>query len=612
LSSPRAITESLLSLGKTSRLQQNYQRALEYYQEAAKKSPSSDFIIQSQLSQLEIFVEQKELSTTKELIPQIQQTLTELPPSRTAVYSRITLGRILLKQETKENSYSSLIAKELATAIQLSQKLEDKRAESHGMGILGNLYEQNKRYQEARELTEKALLISQGNNAPDLSYQWQWQLGRILKIQGDKKGAIAAYTQSVKTLKSLRTDLVAISSDVQFSFKESVEPVYRELVGLLLQPKASQEELKQARDVIESLQLAELDNFFRNACLDAKPVPIDQLDQTSAIFYNIILQDRLEVIVALPEQPLRHYSTTLSQSEIESNLEELRATLASPRERVFNKKRLNLSRKVYNWLIYPIAEELKKNNIKNLVFISDGALRNIPFSILHDGKQYLIENYSIAIAPSLQLIDPKALVRKQIQILGGGISEARQGFPALPNVITELERIQSQIPSSILLRNESFTDSKLEQQVKESSYQVVHLATHGEFSSQAIGTFVLTWNDRLNVDQLNNILRSDKKQIRPIELLVLSACRTAAGDKKAALGLAGMAVRAGARSTIASLWYVNDEATTLLMSKFYEQLSNNKITKSEALRNAQLAVLSNKSFSHPYYWSAFVLLGNWL
>ncbi|MBD2292777.1 CHAT domain-containing protein [Anabaena sphaerica FACHB-251] len=619
LSSPTATTQALLSLGKTSTSQgNNTQKSLAYFQQVIETSPSSDFRIQGQLNQLELLLNNEQLSLAKQLIPQIQNSLTELPPTRTAVYSRISLARILLKLPP-ENYSPSWLSNELATAIKIAHKLEDKRGESYATGTLGNLYEKNQRYQEARELTEKALLISQSNNAPELSYQWQWQLGRIITAKAgttkaDRESAIAAYTQSVKTLKSIRTDIVAISSDAQFDFRERVEPVYRELVELLLEDSPSQEELKQAREVIESLQLAELDNFFRNACLDAKPVQIDQIDRTSAIFYTIVLKDRLEVIVALPDQTLYHHSEQLSQSEIEDHIEELRVKLARRSEIVFQKQMLGLSQKVYNWLIKPAEEKLQANKVKNLVFISDGLLRNIPMSVLYDGKQYLIEKYSIANAPSLQLIDPKALVREQIQVLGGGLSEARFGFPALPNVVSELERIKAQVPSSLLLKNDAFTDKQLEQKVNQNPYQVVHLATHGEFSSKAEDTFVLTWNEKLNVDDLNNLLRSDQKQIRPIELLVLSACKTAAGDKRATLGLAGMAVRAGARSTLASLWYVDDEATALLMTKFYQELSNNKHTKAEILRNAQLAILRDKNtkFSHPYYWSAFVLVGNWL
>ncbi len=145
----------------------------------------------------------------------------------------------------------------------------------------------------------------------------------------------------------------------------------------------------------------------------------------------------------------------------------------------------------------------------------------------------------------------------------------------------------------------------------ETPFRVVHLATHGQFSSNAEDTFVLTWDDRINIDELSLLLRGDSKQLRPIDLLVLSACETATGDRLAALGLAGIAVRAGARSTIASLWAVSDEATVTLMTNFYQELSQGNVTKAEALRRAQISVLNQEKFSHPFYWSAFILVGNW-
>ncbi|HBY76636.1 MAG TPA: hypothetical protein DEG47_06450 [Cyanobacteria bacterium UBA11148] len=626
LQSPEAVATTLLSLGNTTRSQQQPETALDFYQRAAEMSPLISLQVQAQLNQLSLLIDQDQESKAKAIIPIIESLLTELPPSQTAVYAQINLARSKIKLENRRatefatrptSDAQASIANDLVTAVKQAQNLGDKRAETYAIGSLGGLYEQNQRWDEARSLTEKALLIAQGINASDITYQWQWQLGRIVKKQGDRQGAIAAYTQSIKTLKSLRSDLVAISSDAQFSFRESVEPVYRELVDLLLQPGANQEELKQARDAIEALQLAELDNFFRDACLDAKPVQIDQLDPTAAIFYTIILNNRLEVIVTLPGKPLRHYTTLLPQLEIDNTLKKMRESLAVERERPFNKNRLQLSQTVYDWLIRPIEAELTASGIKNLVFVSDGFLRNISIAALYDGKQYLVEKYAVAVAPSLQLIDPKPLPREQLQVLGAGLTQARQGFGALPNVKLEFEGIEVAASSEVLL-NQSFTESTFKKAVNTSSFQVVHLATHGEFSSKAEDTFLLTWDDRLNVDELNSLLRADKQQIRPIELLVLSACRTAAGDNRAALGLAGVAVRAGARSTVASLWYVSDEATSLLMTHFYQELarsqteSGDPMTKAEALRRAQLAVLRNQRFTHPYYWSAFVLVGNWL
>ncbi|NEO96164.1 MAG: CHAT domain-containing protein, partial [Moorea sp. SIO3G5] len=583
-----------------------------------KESPLPDIKIQGQLNQLSIVIAKQEWSRARELLPAIENTLTTLYPSQRAIKARLKLAKTLLKGKNSQLTTPNDQATYLADAIKLARNLGDKRAEAEALGNLGTLYEYNQRLDEAEDLTEKALLIAQQINAPDLAYQWQWQLGRILNLKQDKKNAIdrrsrsaiAAYAQSVQTLQSIRSDLVAISSDIQFEFRESVEPVYRELVGLLLEPNASQENLKQARDVIESLQLAELDNFFRDACLDAKPVNIDEIDPNAAIFYTIILPDRLEVIVTLPGQPLRQITTNLPQTEIEQQLASVQSNIASP-WRGLQKQNLQT---IHNWLIGPIETELAKSNIRTLVFIPDGALRNLPMSVLYDGERYSIEKYNIAVAPSLQLIDSQANVRQNLSVLSAGVTEARPHRPdlgSLPGVKLELNNIKAQVPSLILL-NESFTESNFNTEVNTSSYEIVHLATHGEFSSVAEETFLLTWDDVINLNELNTLISADQKQENPIELLVLSACKTAAGDSRAALGLAGIAVRSGARSTIASLWPVEDLATTELMTRFYQKLAKGKVTKAEALRLAQQELLQSEAFEHPFYWSAFILLGNWL
>jgi CHAT domain-containing protein len=468
----------------------------------------------------------------------------------------------------------------------------------------------------AQDLTRQALNLAQTINASDIAYRWQWQLGRLLKAQGNIKEAISNYTEAVNTLQSLRSDLVAINPDVQFSFRESVEPVYRQFVDLLLQSPSgempNQQNLVQARAVIESLQLAELDNFFREACLVAK-VDIDKvLDRqapTAAVIYPIILPDRLDVILKLPNLALRHYKTTVAQSEVEKLLEELRQKLTKP---YTLRETQSLSKQVYDWLLQPAEADLASSNVKTLVFVLDGSLRNIPMAALYDGQQYLVQKYGVALTPGLQLLAPKSLKQLQLKALTGGLSEARQGFSALSNVALELAQIKSEVPSTVLL-NQQFTSTTLQNEINSVSFPVVHLATHGVFSSKASETFILTWNGRINVNELDKLLRvTEQSQANAIELLVLSACQTAAGDKRAALGLAGVAVRAGARSTLASLWSLDDETSALLMSQFYRELARTTVTKAEALRLAQLALLQNPRYEHPRYWAPYVLVGNWL
>ena len=630
LKSPQEIGAVLISLGNTAKAQQDYPAALKFYQQASLESTSPTTRIQVQLNQLSLLLETKSWSNAQALWPQIQSEIANLPPSRTAVYARINFAQSLirLKQLSAASTPSwQEIGQVLATAVQQAKSIKDTRAEAYAQGHLGGLYEQTGQWSSAQNLTQQALNIAQAINASDIAYRWQWQLGRLLRNQGNIQLAIAAYDEAVNTLQLLRRDLVAINPEVQFDFRDEVEPVYRQLVDLLLQSEGSsqpsQENLQKARNTIESLQLAELENFFRSACLDAKPEQIDRVvdsdDQTAAVIYPIILSDRLEVILKLPTQEkLRHYVSDKSQSEVESTLEKLRQYLTEP-DRINDVKKL--SQEVYSWLIQPLEAELRKIKVRTLVFVLDGPLRNIPMATLYDNeqKQYLVEKYAVALAPGLQLLAPKPLQRERLNVLTAGVGDKRfvegREFARLENVRLELQAIESEVSRSKELFNQAFTETNLQNQINSGTFSVVHMATHGKFSSNLDQTFILTWNQLLKIKDLDNLLRISKpSRSRDIELLVLSACQTAAGDKRAALGLAGVAVRAGARSTLATLWQVDDRSTAELMIQFYRELLTNKVTKAEALQRAQIALLTNyryENYESPYYWAPYVILGNW-
>ncbi|HBE48108.1 MAG TPA: hypothetical protein DDW76_04710 [Cyanobacteria bacterium UBA11369] len=600
-----------------------YQQAAQSYEQAAATSPSPIGQIQAQLNHLSVLLELQNWSEAQKLSSNIQLKLTKIPPAQSAIYAQIKLANnlVCLKQFTNVDVPAwKEIAQGLASAIQQAKSIGYSRSEAYGLGALGALYLENQDIANAVELTQQALILAQEIKATDIAYLWQWQLGHLLKIKGEEKGAIASYTEAVNTLKSLRKDLVALNPDVQFSFRDNVEPVYRQLVDLLLQPKSTnQENLKQAREVIEALQLSELENFFREACLQAKVQKIDEIidktDSKAAVIYPIILKDRLEIILKLPNNSeLVNFKTETTQTQTESTLDKLQQYLREP-DRINDVKKL--SQQVYSWLMQPLESELDKAGIKTLVFVLDGYLRNIPMAVLYDERQekYLVEKYAIALAPGLQLIEPKPLQRGQLNTLIGGISEEREiegrRFTSLANVTNELQEISSKVPISQQLYNQTFTQNNLQNQINAAPFSVVHMATHGQFSSNAEQTFILTWEDLLKVKEFDNLLRSrDPSAPRAIELLVLSACQTASGDKRAALGLAGIAVRAGARTTLATLWSVDDQSTAQLMSQFYQELADGKVAKALALQRAQLTLL--KKDETPYFWAPYVLVGNWL
>lgn len=610
IDNPENMGEALLSLGNTATAQQDTAAAIAFYQQAATYSLRT--AVPAQLHQLDLLLATGQIEAVRSLLPQLQNQIDRLPLSRTAVYARIDYAQSLMKLDNQDVNQTAQV---LATALQQARSLPDARAESYAIGTLGHLYEQTQQWSDAITLTQQALIIAQTLNATDIAYQWQWQLGRLLKQQQDIPAAIAAYDGAVKNLQAIRYDLVNINPDVQFSFRDKVEPVYRQFVDLLLQShngvEPTQDNIRQARATIEALQLAELDNFFRAACLAPKQeldTVVDREDPTAAVIYAMILSDRIEVILKLPQQPLRHYATFLPQNQVEQTLESLRRNIAEPD--ALRQSQIQ-SQQVYHWLIQPGAEAIAQSQIRTLVFVLDGLLRNIPMSALYNGQQYLIEQYAIALSPSLQLFDPKPLYTDNLSALAAGLDQARQGFSPLPYVGNELAQIQSEVPSQVLL-NQQFTTQAFQTEIDSRPFSIVHLATHGQFSSNIDETFILTWDGTINVNELNTLLQTQGQQRQPLELLVLSACETAAGDQRAVLGLAGVAIRAGARSTIASLWSVNDESTALLMNQLYQELLNQALPKAEALRRAQLALLNTPEYQLPIFWAPYVLIGSWL
>ncbi|MEB3355110.1 MAG: CHAT domain-containing protein [Synechococcales bacterium] len=628
-------------------------RALDLYRQTTVATRSPLLMVRGELNQLRVFIELDRQAAATALAQQIQPQLDQLPPGRDAIYARINLAQSLMRLENSATSPTAewpshwlVAAQLLSAAVQQAKALGDMRAESYALGNLGHLYEQAQQFLEAQQVTTQALLLAQTHQAPDIAYRWQWQLGRLLLAQAKavrpadagrsrqlRTEAIAAYQEAVGTLQSIRSDLVAITPEEQFSFRDTIEPIYRQLVDLLLSPsnQADAATLKAARDVVESLQLAELDNFFRQACLTAEPSFVDEIDGTAAVFYPVVLPDRLAVIVSLPTgstagsntSTLQAFTLPIPRSEVETTVKLLRDALDQPNDSRY----LAPAQQLYNWLIRPVESQLRPSQVETLVFVLDDVLRDVPLAALHDGQHYLVEQpFSIALTPGLQLLEPlSANPRRSQAALLAGITEARSGFLALPNVRRELRKIQSVFPRTTTLLDDTrsrrrdnlaidgaFTRENFLAALRDRAFPIVHLATHGQFSSQANHTFVLTQDGRLGIEDLKGLLESTTLRPGvPLDLLVFSACETASGDRRAALGLAGMATRAGAQSTIATLWNVNDASSARFMGQLYQALGAGQMTKAQAFHQAQLALLHSPDYQHPYFWAAYVLLGRW-
>ncbi len=624
INAPEEQVKTLLALGNS--YQPEPQKALKKYQQGldiCRQQPNclrTDLPLQIHLAQINLLSETRSWQRSQELIPTIQAEFNQLPNSRTNINQKINFAYNLVKLRhilpskgiTKKVPTPSAIEQFLENTLGKAKALDYIKAQSYILGLQGQIEEESQNWQNAQKYTQQALVLAQNLDAPEIIYLWQWQLGRINRALGNRTQAIANYSQAVEVLQSLSQDLVAINPNIQYSFSNSVEPVYRELVSLLLKAEpgkeVSQANLEGGRKVIESLQLAELNNFFREACLDAQAVNIESIDPQAAVIYPIILSDRLEVILSLPHKPLKHYQADISQVELEKIIAQLRYDIVVRSRRNF----YSPASKLYDLLIRPALEDLANSQIKTLVFVPDGAFRSIPLGTLYDGQKFLIEDYSIALTPGLQLLAPHPLEQIKLKTITAGLTKSRQGFSPLNYVDSELKEIEKMVDGVTLL-NQNFTAKALRQEIKFTDYPIVHIATHGQFSSTLEDTFLLTWDERININELDSILQTrNPSQDKAIELLVLSACETASGDKWAALGLAGMAVRAGARSTLATLWSVNDRATAKLMSDFYHELADKKLPKADAVRQAQLSLLHSSWYKHPFYWAPYVLLGNWL
>lgn len=423
------LSSILSSLGKVASDSLDPEAALNYFEDAQTAATNPNEALQAYLARFKLLVDYDKLEYAIPLAPQLRQQLSELSPSHSSLNAAINFVAILNRLENADGVLPSKdLAQLMADTVKSAQKIQDGTAEAYALHEWAQLYRRTKQWSQAQELAQKSLNIARQLQADDLIAQSAWLLGKLYKQQNNRQEAITAYTEAVKSLKALRGDMAGVNPDVQFSFRESVEPVYRELVSLLLDEEPTQDALIQARELIESLQIAELDNFFREACLD-KVQQIDQVDPTATVIYPIILSDRLGIIFSKAGQPLRYYVTQKSQAEIEQTLNNFLIALNPVSDSTLREQ---LSRQIYDWLIRPAEVDGAFQGTQTLVFVLDGRLRNVPMAALYDGDRYLIEKYAVALSPGLQLMAARSLSSNQIDAIVGGISQSRAGFTALP------------------------------------------------------------------------------------------------------------------------------------------------------------------------------------
>jgi CHAT domain-containing protein len=508
-------------------------------------------------------------------------------------------------------------------ARQLAQARRWPRIHAQALGGLAMLYEAAERDPEALDLARQAIAVLSPDQH-DLLLQWEWLRGRLLRRQGDAIAAIQAYRRAVHHIEAIRLDIPLAYADGRSSFRETLEPIYQGLADLLLRQAERLAEqqgadappvadlLYEARDAIEGIKVAELNDYFREQCISEVDGAVEALEQAggrNAVLYPVILPQRLVLLVSAP-QGIRQLSIPVTAEELEREARTLRANLQSPQHNRF----LTQARQLHDWLIQPILPLLEEWRVDTLAVVPDGVLRTIPFATLYDGERFLVERLALATSPGLGLTDPAAVDWGQGRILLAGLSEGVQGFSPLPHVPAELAAI-GQLAPSLRLLDQDYSLEALAQRLASQRYNVLHLATHGRFGGEPQDNYLLAWDGRVGMQRLEGLIQRMRGDETGLDLLTLSACQTALGDDRAALGLAGLAVKSGARSAIASLWLVDDAATAAVMTAFYDALLTEDgpaLSKAAALRQAQLRLIADDLTWHPAYWGAFLLIGNWL
>ena len=601
-------------------VQKDYVQALKAYQEAgtlAERHGDKTLYIQTLINQTRIHLQQENIQTCTTTLATALNQVRENPDNISKGFQLVSLAQLGLHiQELFPHQNLSLnIYQMLDEASQLSEKYKNRRLQAYTKGYLGHLYEQARLYTEALQLTNQAVFLAQ--ESLDILYLWEWQRGRILSVQGDLENATTAFEQALNYLQPIRNRLTVGQRDAKEIFSERIHPVYFGLADVLLQraalsqkPEEKQTLLVKARDTIELLKAAELQDYFQDECVVLAEVKkLDRLDEHTAVLYPILLPSRTELLLTLPEGNIHQVVIPIEAATLTETIVKFQTNLQSRTTWSFFKQ----SEQLYRWLIAPLEDKLgSQKGLDTLVIVPDGPLRMIPMAALHDGNQFLVERFAIAITPGLNLTEPRPLPREKIFALLQGLSVGVQDFSPLPEVPHEIENISSVLENSKILLNEEFTLSQVNQVLQKTPYSIVHIASHGQFDRDPKKTFLLTYDDKLTMNRLERLLAFSQYRKEPVELLTLSACQTAVGDERAALGLAGVALKAGARSALASLWFVNDEATSLLITEFYRQLKQKNVSRAQALQNAQKMLINHRGFQHPAYWAPFLLIGNWL
>jgi len=583
--------------------------------------------------------------------------------------------------------------------LKITQEIGNRFGESVALNNLGVAYKEAEDYKKALELHQQSLAIARELNNRDNEATYLSNIASVLVQQNQSELAIVFYKQSINITEEIRQNLGVLPSDQQGLYTKKVAGSYRALANLLLQ----QDRVLEAQEVLDLLKLQELEDYLRDvrgnlqadqrldfwqpeqriltlydqwieqnpssqfeAFVNSPEVTalVGQLRRTArgqnlnpeqlarlqdnlqslnkaALLYPLILDDRVELVLVTPTSLVRK-TVAVKRVKLNEAIRNFLSDITNPRSNPTPN-----AQQLYQWLIQPIADDLERAQVKTILYAADSQLRYIPLAALHDGKQYLIQRFTLNHITAASLTKFKRNGTRPLQILAAAYSDPQLNyqfqiggdqfnFNGLKYAGVEVETLTKEFPGTTTFFNKDFSRDNVESRLGKQS--IVHLATHAEFVSKSPhDSFILFGSgERVTLADIN------KWKLPHVDLVVLSACQTATsgGTGEEILGFGYQIQRTGAEAAIASLWSVSDGGTQALMNALYTAL-NKRVSAAEALRQAQIALITkdlsavggsrgeeawievvstrtglppqvSNHLNHPYYWAPFILIGNGL
>ncbi|MDJ0747641.1 MAG: CHAT domain-containing protein [Xenococcaceae cyanobacterium MO_167.B27] len=524
-----------------------------------------------------------------------RKLLLKLPRSRVTIFTLINWAKLDSSQTSKWLSMASLMAEDIG----------DTLAQSYALVELGLWSEKTGNIKTALLYAQKAELLAQSRFAYSSLYQAQWLAARIYRVNGNINSALSYYSMAIASYDSSVTGSEYIRAERRLNFTREIEPMYREMLQLLLnEDRSKSSDLESALFIFDKLRLAQLQNYFGDGCFEVErqvlPISENLIDEKAVAYYSIILEDQTHFILSLADGTYFHHVVDSGRTEIS----ELGRKWYFNLQNSASRKLLTQSRQLYDIIIRPVEKQLQQINPETIVFIHDGILRNLPMAALYDGEQFLAEKWASVSSIGLNFKqNSQAFFSSSTAAFGLGVKIG--DWSLLEQVPKEIKSV-ADITGGEQFLNEQFSSDSFQLNLSTTNYLVVHVATHGYFGGVAENSLILAYNRSVYALQLKDILSESKGNIN---MLVLSACETAIGSELSALGIAGIALRSGVDSVLGTFWAVQDVEQPELIKDFYTNIYVHNLDKAKALQQLQIKQIQEKT--HPAFWAAFNLIGDY-